>query len=99
MKDSFDLDELKEMKLVEGFSFTKGLKVLSVPGTEKIATTGFPPATLFDGGNMLFDVTKDPGQEHPIHDPETEQRMVENMIRLMEENDAPEEQYVRLGLR
>ena len=38
-------------------------------------------------------------QEHPIHDPETEQRMVENMIRLMEENDAPEEQYVRLGLR
>ena len=99
MKDSFDLDELKEMKLVEGFSFTKGLKVLSVPGTEKIATMGFPPATLFDGGNMLFDVIKDPGQEHPIHDPETEQRMVENMIRLMEENDAPEEQYVRLGLR
>ena len=48
---------------------------------------------------MLFDVIKDPGQEHPIHDPETEQRMVENMIRLMEENDAPEEQYVRLGLR
>ena len=87
------------MKLAEGFSFTKGLKVLSVPGTEKIASMGFPPTTLFDGGHMLFDVVEDPGQEHPIDDPETEQRMVEHMIRLMEENDAPEEQYVRLGLR
>lgn len=99
MKESFDLEELRQMELSDGFSFTKGLKVLSVPGTEKIATMGFPPSTLFDGGNMLFDVEADPGQLSPLDDPETEERMVKAMIRLMEENDAPKEQYTRLGLK
>ena len=86
------------MELVDGFSFTKGMKLLAVPGTEKIPTMGFPPSSLYDGGHMLFDVDKDPGEEHPLDDPETEERMIRGMIRLMEENDAPSEQYIRLGL-
>lgn len=99
MKNSFDLDELRAAEFVDGFSFTKGLKLLAVPGTQKIATMGFPPSTLFDGGHMLFNVVDDPGQLHPLDEPETEARMVKHMIRLMKENDAPAEQYVRLGLQ
>ena len=98
MKNLFTVEELREMTLEEGFSFTKGLKVLSVPGTQKIATMGFPPSSLFEGGHMLFEVANDPMQQNPLDDPETEQRMTDALIRLMKEHDAPKEQYVRLGL-
>ena len=29
---------------------------------------------------------------------EVEDRMIRNLVRLMKENEAPEEQYLRLGL-
>lgn len=49
-------------------------------------------------GTLLYDLETDPSQEHPIQDAEIEERMQRNMVRLMRENDAPKEQYVRLGL-
>ncbi len=49
-------------------------------------------------GTTLYDLQKDPEQLTPIIDPDTEQRMILHMIRLMRENDAPDEQYMRLGL-
>lgn len=33
-----------------------------------------------------------------MEDKATEERMIRNMVRMMKENDAPDEQYVRLGL-
>ena len=47
---------------------------------------------------MLFDLKEDPGQLHPIHDEQIEARMTRLMIELMKANDAPAEQYERLGL-
>ncbi len=47
---------------------------------------------------MLFDVESDPAQQSPLDDPETEQRMIELMTRLMKESDSPPEQFERLGL-
>ena len=38
-------------------------------------------------------------QRLPIQDVKIEHRMVQAMIALMQENDAPEEQYERLGLK
>ena len=61
----------------------------SMPGGEPMER---PPDT------MLFDLQKDPHQERPIQDQKIEQRMIEHLVRLMEENDAPEELYRRLGL-
>ena len=49
-------------------------------------------------GTLLFDLAADPRQEHPIHDPEIEARMCRLLVQLMQENDAPEEQFARLGL-
>ena len=48
---------------------------------------------------MLFDLEHDPKQMTPLEDPETEQRMMDAMVRLMEENETPPEQYIRLGLK
>jgi len=49
-------------------------------------------------GTLLFDLEKDPAQERPLNDPVIEKKMTEHLRRLMKENDAPVEQYTRLGL-
>lgn len=40
-------------------------------------------------GHLLFDLRDDPQQQHPIHDEAIEARMINLLIRLMKENDAP----------
>ena len=92
------VEEMRTAKLCEGFAFTKGMPVLQIKGGYGISTLGFPPRKLMEYGTMLFDLEQDPKQEHPIRDDAVEARMKMNMVRLMEENDAPAEQYVRLGL-
>ena len=49
-------------------------------------------------GSMLFDLERDPNQEHPIRNPEIEERMKGYIRECMEQNDAPEELYERLGV-
>ena len=56
-------------------------------------------AIKFEEGTKLFDLERDPMQRLPIQDIKIEHRMVQAMIALMQENDAPEEQYERLGLK
>lgn len=57
-----------------------------------------PPTGCTEEGNLLFDLEQDPKQLQPLHDEAVESRMIEAMKQLMEENEAPAEQYVRLGL-
>lgn len=42
-------------------------------------------------GTLLFDLQTDPHQENPIQDQAIEARMIEHLVRLMKENDAPVE--------
>lgn len=49
--------------------------------------------------DLLFDLEADPKQLSPLQDRETEQRMLRLMAELMLENDAPEEQYARIGIQ
>lgn len=70
--------------------FTKGLPVMRMEASSPNGQYRYP--------TMLFDTQTDPGQEQPLHDPEQEARMCGLMRRLMEENAAPAEQYVRMGL-
>ena len=51
-----------------------------------------------DFGTLLFDLDADPEQQRPMHDPEIETRMTRLMVDLMKANDAPADQYKRLGL-
>lgn len=95
MRCRFTVKEMKNMKWHSGFSFTKETPVMQIASVQDRSgdtSMGQIP------GTRLYDLQKDPEQLMPILDPETEQRMILQMIRLMEENDAPQEQYVRLGL-
>ena len=89
---TFDVEELQDIRLAEPFPFTKGCRTMKIEGRNWPGLSG----PIFD--TLLFDLQADPGQEHPIQDPAVEARMVEHLVRLMKENDAPPEQFERLGL-
>ena len=97
------VEELKNAQLAEPFSFTKGCPLLKyecsswIEGKYPYDINGYVnPKDLHK--NLLFDLKKDPGQLSPIQDPEIEDKMIFLLKTLMERNDAPAEQYERLGL-
>jgi arylsulfatase A-like enzyme len=85
----FSTDRLSDMELAEPLPFTKGARVLRIPARRTPKELGF--------GTMLFDLETDPDQRRPMHDPEVERRMESLLWALMRENDAPAEQFERLG--
>ena len=91
MRALFSPAELRASELTVPFRFTKGCPVLKVPVGATECNGGYY-------GTKLYDVVADPGQTTVIDDPETELRLARAMVRLMNENDAPAEQYARLGL-
>lgn len=85
----FSDEELKTMERCEPLPFTKGLPVMRTKAHSANNQHLYP--------TMLFDTEKDPMQMQPLNDPEQEARMCRLMQRLMKENDAPAEQFVRMG--
>jgi arylsulfatase A-like enzyme len=90
IRSRFSVEELANIELAEPFSFTKGCRMMRIPARAWINPHSF--------GTLLYDVEKNPGQEHPIQDVAIEQRMIGHLLRLMEEHDSPLEQYERMGL-
>ncbi len=76
--------------MAEPFSFTKGTKTLKIPGRV------WPGMHSLE--TYLWDLQSDPEQNHPSHDQDAEEQMIRLMVQLMKENDAPPEQYARLGV-
>jgi len=91
IRSRFSVEEMRTAELAEPFSFTKGVPLLRIESRPWIKAHPF--------GTLLFDLQADPRQEHPLHDPEVEGRMIQLLIRLMVDNDAPSEQFERLGLQ
>lgn len=82
--------ELRGSELVQSLPFSKESPVLRIPAVP-----------LLDSGNygtLLFDLQRDPAQEHPLTEVDTELRMIRLLIEAMDAADAPAEQYERLGL-
>lgn len=79
------------------FSFTKSLKTMKI---EDIQNKLMPEdsQSLIPSKPLLFDLKTDPKQLKPIYNPKIEQKMRKLMSRWMLENDAPLEQYSRIGL-
>jgi hypothetical protein len=92
MRHTFDVEELQDLALAPPFGFTKGCPVMKIPARG----SGWRDMHRF--GTLLFDLEADPKQEQPIEDSEVEARMRSLLIRLMRDNDAPVEQFERLGL-
>jgi len=92
----FRLEQLRRMEIGGPFKFTKGCPVMKVP-SNKIGEPPWPDLRAYS--TMLFDIDKDPEQLHPIKSAKLERRMIDMMVQLMKTNDAPLEQYERLGLK
>lgn len=90
MRHLFSVEELQQIELAEPFAFTKGCKTIKVAAGVRVNPYVY--------GSLLFDLKSDPHQEHPMADARIEKRMIGLMIDLMRHNDAPPEQYVRLGI-
>ncbi len=86
----FTVDELQNMELSEGFSFTKGCKVMKIPVMAKHTTK------LAE--DILFDLSGDKYQEKPIHNSEVENRMIQALMEELLKNEAPDGIYKRFGL-
>ncbi|MCM3699567.1 sulfatase [Paenibacillus macerans] len=91
MRSRFSVEELRDSELHPPFTFTKGVPTLKVQGVGL-----YNRAHAF--GTLLFDLHQDPRQQHPIQDKNLEQAMIQLLKRNMEANEAPSEQYERLGL-
>src|SRR5690606_16237191 len=93
MASPFSVEELQQWEQVEPFSFTKGCPLMKIPGRPQHISR-----TVHEQGHLLYDLQHDPDQEHPLDDDQIAARMIDHMVRLMQANDAPPEQYERLGL-
>jgi arylsulfatase A-like enzyme len=93
LRSFYTLDEIKSVKVSEPFPFTKETPLMQI----KIKSDYNVDFEKYR--TMLFDIKEDPEQKRPINDPEIEEKMINHLLRLMQENDAPKEQYERLGLR
>ena len=69
--------------------------MLGASDTKVASSTGVDAHSF---GTLLFDLATDPQQEQPVHDTAIEEYMIGLLVALMKANDAPPEQYVRLGL-
>lgn len=92
MRSRFAVEELSDWQPAPPFAFTKGLRTMRIG-----ALSGFR-INSWQHGTLLWDLETDPGQTAPIVDDRIEQEMIELLLELLHENDAPESVYVRLGL-
>ena len=92
----FTPQELQDMELVEPLSFSKNCKVLKIRALKPSHNTY--QHTL---GDFLFDLEADKHQKSNLiqSHPEVVTRMQKLMVRLMKETDAPQEAYIRYGLK
>lgn len=93
MASHFSVEELQQWEQVGPFSFTKGCPVMKIPGRPQHISR-----TVHEQGHLLYDLQNDPRQETPLDAAEIRRRMIEHLLRLMQVNEAPPEQYERLGL-
>ena len=92
MRTPFTVEEMRTAQLAEPFAFTKECPSLKIECPNSNRKDG----SIFQ--TMLFNLEEDPAQNTPVDDPAVEAKMTEHLVRLMKENDAPPEQYERLGL-
>lgn len=91
MRQLFATDELQKIEIQDPFAFTKGCQVMKIP-----AGSGF--VNPFQYGSKLFDLVNDPKQESEIDDLDIELYYIQRLAEKMKENEAPTEQFERLGI-
>lgn len=101
MERRYPLDMLSDpgVNLGGPFSHSKGCKMLKIPREgQPLIQLPNTRVDMYRYGTLLYNVEQDPRQERPFRDEAVEDRLIRAMIRLMKENEAPEEQYERVGI-
>ncbi|MDX8045398.1 sulfatase [Gracilibacillus sp. S3-1-1] len=91
MRNMFSPSELHNMELTEPFDFMKNVTPLKIKAGKGLINP-------YQYGSKLYNLIEDPKQENEMQDMEVELRLTKALVKLMKENDAPMEQYERLGL-
>lgn len=91
MRSMFSTDELQDIQLAKPFDFTKGCSTMRIPSRG-------PITPINNLNTLLYNVKKDEKQTTIITDSAITKMMESHLITLMKENDAPIEQYIRLGI-
>ncbi|MCR5254511.1 MAG: sulfatase [Acetatifactor sp.] len=91
MSSSFTREELSHIGVTDEFGFTKGMPVMKLKAQSD--------DRAYRQGTRLYDLYADPEELSPISDPDMEEHMQGLMVKLMKENEAPIEQYDRVGLK
>lgn len=99
MAAPFSAEELKTATMVEPFNFTKGLPLMRVEPSNGNAQGGFDILNNWTEGSVLYDLFQDPGQNAPIKDGPTIERLTQAICSQMKAHDAPAELYKYYGLR
>lgn len=94
MRQAFDVDELLTNELAAPFSFMKGISPVKIKGMTAPTSNQHPDR----GKTLLYDLSIDPGQQSPISDQDVEERMIKALREQLIQANAPEEQFIRLGL-
>lgn len=94
MHNRLQVNILENLELQEPFKFTKGVKTLKL----HIPDFWNSLSPIYKYGHSLFDLEEDPEQVKRIKNNEIELELIAGLINLMKENDAPLEQFERLGL-
>lgn len=84
----------QDVTLADAFDFTKGCKTMKLD----LSGDNNPNLNVFRYGSRLYDLSEDPGQTNLVDNPEQELLMIREMASLMRANDAPKEQYQRVGI-
>lgn len=93
MRERFHPDEMARAEMHEGFSFTKGSRVMKI----EIDKGAQQFHSWHRYGDKLYDLQEDPAQQRPLENPGKALELANAALALMRENDAPPEQYLRLG--
>ena len=92
MNGYYSVKEIQTMEKAPPFRFTKDMPVMRFDAMH--ATDQFPY------GDLVFDLSYDPEQKNPIIDSLSIKSEMEDALQvLMKENDAPPEQFQRLGYK
>lgn len=103
LKHYFGIEHITDVKRIETGRFLKwtDFPVYRVPADNVLlanASMRFDRRSQYHASDMLFDISTDYRQEHPVQDSETEIQLKDELRRALKEHDAPDEQFKRLGL-
>lgn len=90
MRGFMNAAQLNQAVFMDGNRFTHGMKYLKVP-----AKSYMNPKVW---GDLLFDLETDPEQKTNLLPHEKEPELKSAMIKIMKKTEAPEEEFLRLGL-